>query len=645
MRHTLLAAALTVASIGVANVGPAAATDVTEAGRDDTPWYLPVTPPACSTAQAESGDVAGCLLKFYREPSDTGWGSPPDPGVGEGWNWQGYTYNGSDALDEWESTYIAANGDTVGGIPPGQFETHDAARALFEGFIAEIDDNGYRVHGASGYSFRCTSGNGGWDCPSGDPDDLSNHAWGLAIDMNAGTNPIRSYSSAGDTTACQTPMQTDMPKWVIETAEKWGLYWGGYGWNSGCADTTTERTRVYRDPPHFEFRGTPEQAAAIAQFNLRNDPNVTCHVVIDERGDDTEICNRSGRPEAGWRMPVTIDAAAGATAAIVNVTATEASAPGYLTLESCDARDAGPRTMSSVTFTEGETVATMAIIPLDDAGRFCVYRSTGAHSIVDVVALLTEDELANWFQPATPNRLIDTRTDAGPVPGNGMREIPTTDSATRLANLAVIDGAAPGFLQAGRCDALGRDIAFSNLNYLDTSVRSNLALIESGEAGSCAFALTAVDLIVDEIGVLDEAEGLGWELASPRRILDTRQCTDQWCDDRPEGGTLIELDLATSAQAAAIAITVTDTQGPGYVSVGLCSDFEGLDEPTTSNLNHWEGQTVTNLAITALSEGSMCVYARASTHLVIDVQAELVDDHHLGLLPTAPTRAHDSRSI
>ena len=37
------------------------------------------------------------------------------------------------------------------------------------------------------------------------------HAWGLAIDMNSGTNPIRSYSSIDGATACMTPIQTDMP--------------------------------------------------------------------------------------------------------------------------------------------------------------------------------------------------------------------------------------------------------------------------------------------------------------------------------------------------------------------------------------------------------------------------------------------------
>ncbi len=34
-------------------------------------------------------------------------------------------------------------------------------------------------------------------------------------------------------------MTTDIPRWVVQTAEKWGLYWGGYGWNSGCMSPET----------------------------------------------------------------------------------------------------------------------------------------------------------------------------------------------------------------------------------------------------------------------------------------------------------------------------------------------------------------------------------------------------------------------
>src|SRR5690349_1835075 len=59
---------------------------------DNTPWVLPSAPPRCTTQQAESGNVAGCIVAFYQDPASTGWGTPLAPGVGEGWQWNGMWY-------------------------------------------------------------------------------------------------------------------------------------------------------------------------------------------------------------------------------------------------------------------------------------------------------------------------------------------------------------------------------------------------------------------------------------------------------------------------------------------------------------------------------------------------------------------------
>ena len=619
---------------------------------DDSPWRLPVAPPRCSVEQARSGDVGDCLLAFYADPADTGWGAPPAPGVGGGWNWNGYTYNDSPALAGWEADQIASNTAAVAGMRPGLLETHVAAQVLFEGFLTEIAANGYRVYGASGYSFRCTSGNGGWSCPSGDARDLSNHAWGLAIDMNAGTNPIRGYTGVDGATACATPIQTDLPRWAIRTAEKWGLYWGGYGWNSGCADTTTQRTSVYRDPPHFEFRGTPSQAAAIADFNLRNDPDRVCFDVVDDDGRPAVACNRTGLPEADWRLPVQLTPPDGAVAAMINLTVTEPAGPGYLTLEDCAPRS-GKRETSAITFAGGQTIATMAVVPLSEDGSFCVYRKTAVHSIVDVVAYLGPAGEPLWFEPSAPTRLIDTRLEGsctpleechdGAVPSRERLAVPTSDSAARIANVAVVDGQGPGFAQAGQCDSVGPGFTFSNVNYMDAMARSNLVVFDSGDAGACVFALTQAHVVVDELGRLTPDAGYGWRLAAPKRVLDTRECTPAWCESRPDAGIVIPLQLDTDSPAAAVAITVTETQAPGYITVGRCDVLIGTQRPATSNLNHGPNQTITNLAVVDLDEGEMCIFTKASTHVIIDVQAELVTEQQIGLLPITPTRVHDSR--
>jgi hypothetical protein len=323
-----------------------------------------------------------------------------------------------------------------------------------------------------------------------------------------------------------------------------------------------------------------------------------------------------------------------------------------LTTEDCEPRR-GARTTSALTFGADDSRAVMAVVPVDADGRFCVYRSTDVHSIVDVLGSIGPDGEPLWFDPSVPNRLTDTRTDGscrplqecqtGPVPDDAVHAVPTEDERPRIANLAVVDGSGPGFLQAGTCDGVGDGQTFSNLNYLDDAARSNLALIAGSDAGSCVYALTEAHVLVDELGALDPETGYGWALDQPRRVLDTRECTATWCDERPSPGTVIEVDLETEAPGAAIAITATETDAPGFVTVGSCEGFADTESVPTSNLNHLEGQTATNLALVDLDDGRLCIYTLASAQLIIDVQAELTDVHEAGLTPATPTRVHDSR--
>lgn len=67
----------------------------------------------------------------------------------------------------------------------------------------------------------------------------SNHSWGLAIDINWDTNPMVSGA-----------LVTDMPGPMVAVWKNLGFGWGG-NYNSR------------KDAMHFEFLGTPAQAASI----------------------------------------------------------------------------------------------------------------------------------------------------------------------------------------------------------------------------------------------------------------------------------------------------------------------------------------------------------------------------------------------
>jgi len=128
-------------------------------------------------------------------------------------------------------------------------------------------------------------------------------------------------------------------------------------------------------------------------------------------------------------------------------------------------------------------------------------------------------------------------------------------------------------------------------------------------------------------------------------VLDTRECTDQWCEGRPGAGSVVHVELGTDAPAAAIAVTVTDTGAAGFVTVGRCADLVGATEMQTSNVNYNRGVTTTGLAIVAVDQGEICAYTMSPAQLVIDVQAELTSQHDVGVLPVTPTRLHDSRDV
>ena len=433
---------------------------------DNTPWVLPSSPPRCTVQQVDSGNVAGCTVTFYDDPAATGWGSSPrprrrarvGPGTATGTTGRRRSPTGKRPTSPPTPSRSAASGRA-------RCRRTSRSRALFEGFLDEITANGYRVRDASGYAFRCTSGNGGWNCPSGDPTDLSNHAWGLAIDMNASTNPIRSYSSVNGVTACMTPIQTDLPQWVIQTAEKWGLYWGGYGWNAGCPSTSTQRTVVSRDPPHFEFRGTPQQAAAIAGFNLRNNPTSSVATIVNDAGAEVEQCSLSRLPGAGARLPVHLDPPDGAVAAMINLTATEGTSrrlpdarglrralrararhrrsptpPGsrWRRWRSCRSR----RTGRSACIDRRRCTASSTSPPIS-ATRVSGCGSSRRH----------RPDSPTPASTASANR--DSRAARAAARARHATLVPTADDDARIVNLTVVDSRSPGWLQVGRCADVG----------------------------------------------------------------------------------------------------------------------------------------------------------------------------------------------
>jgi hypothetical protein len=537
--------------------------------------------------------------------------------------------------------------------------------------LAEIQARGYVVRSGSGaYSFRCTASTRK-DCLGLTRSSLSNHAFGLAADINTSQNPMQTQYGINGASACQTPMITDMPQWVVQVAEKWGLYWGGYGWSGGCSSPSQVKSSASRDPMHFEFNGTVEQARAIRCHNLGY--TAQFQVVMSD-GDIEDRCFGPNTPPAGTRMVIHTDAPAGATAALVNIAGLSPATNGYFTAESCTTNPPSVRQWSNGNVRPGRNIAATAIVQLDSQGRFCLYSVASMHSIVDVLGYFAPAAAAPsgaLYLPIAPTRILDTRTmpfctpegtctPLGPVPGGtevaAVLAAPV-DAIASVANITIVTPITAGYLTADTCSALGPGPhSHSNVNFGAGDVVANLTLSPTlnttdGEQ-FCTFSPRTTNEVIDVQGFFAPAAagGLGYNSQAPLRLLDTRTCwtdavTDiERCAQLNPPADIIHLLAPAGAEAVVINITTVNSVAGGYVSAGPCSVITA-EAPAFSNVNAVDGNAVANSAIVPVdTDGTFCLYISRPMHVIVDLMGTFTDSG-LRFLAVTPTRVHDSRAL
>ena len=126
---------------------------------------------------------------------------------------------------------------------------------------------------------------------------------------------------------------------------------------------------------------------------------------------------------------------------------------------------------------------------------------------------------------------------------------------------------------------------------------------------------------------------------APCRLVDTRGAAGPFGSPALVGDTFRIFPVAgncgipATAQAVSANFAVTNTSGPGFISVWP----EGAPQPNplVASLNHAAGQTIANAVIAPLgTNGGISVYSKVATHLIIDVNGYF-DVGAAG--PTGPT--------
>ncbi|MGI9644184.1 MAG: hypothetical protein ACR2O6_02605, partial [Ilumatobacteraceae bacterium] len=198
--------------------------------------------------------------------------------------------------------------------------------------------------------------------------------------------------------------------------------------------------------------------------------------------------------------------------AVVSIVATQSTAAGYLQALPCGA---APGAYSNLNVDRsGQTIANLAIVQLDGAGRSCVFTQGGSHVLVDLQGYLDPGSFT-----VSSQRLLDTRAGgAAPVPADGR--VGASGQANGLAVMSIVATGtqAPGYVQLLGCgEPQG---AYSNLN-ADRAGQTiaNLAVRELDGAGqTCVYTQGGAHLVADLQGYLDPSD-FDPEL---RRLLDTR---------------------------------------------------------------------------------------------------------------------------
>jgi len=202
--------------------------------------------------------------------------------------------------------------------------------------------------------------------------------------------------------------------------------------------------------------------------------------------------------------------AADASTAVLNVTVTDASGAGYVTVFPCGSERP---LASSLNFVTGSTVANGVVARIGASGRVCLFVSESTHLVVDVTGFFPAGA---GFTSLVPARLLDSRGEGATVDGTfvnlGVRPAGSvtelkvtgrggvaTNATAAVLNVTATDPAGEGYVTVYPCGS-ARPLA-SSLNFMPGATVPNGVITRVGSSGRvCLFVSTATHLVVDVAG-------------------------------------------------------------------------------------------------------------------------------------------------
>ncbi|WP_416876057.1 hypothetical protein [Kitasatospora sp. SC0581] len=315
-------------------------------------------------------------------------------------------------------------------------------------------------------------------------------------------------------------------------------------------------------------------------------------------------------------FPCTSPVPTESTAVLVNVTVTNPTADGYVSLSSAAGAAGTAPATSSINFRAGQTVSNLVTVAVGDlwssgyTRTVTLYNNAGTTDVVlDVVGYYTPTA-TDKYGPLAPTRIADSRSDGtGRLGGDAVRtyqvarpELGTADATSVILNVTATDGSWDSFLTAYPTGT-ARPVNGSNVNFPVGSTVANQVVVPVGADGKIDLYNRAgwVHVIVDVVGSYGPSgKGLFSALKTPVRNLDTRDIGGRL----QRGATATVRAVPTDGSVPNVLgveanVTITDVTEAGHLTV-----FPGGGQPpNTSTVNVEPGQTIANSATTGVTGG------------------------------------------
>ncbi len=304
----------------------------------------------------------------------------------------------------------------------------------------------------------------------------------------------------------------------------------------------------------------------------------------------------------------------GVAAVVLNVTVTNTTAASFLTV--WPSGQTRPNS-SNVNFLANQTRPNLVTVKVGTGGQVSLFNAFGSTDVVADVAGYYGDGSAlggSTFMAVSPTRMLDTRSNGGPVAGGTSRSLQVTGrfgvpaGATGVVvNVTVTGPTAASFLSVYPA---GHGVPnSSNLNFTTNQTVPNLVTVKLGSTGGIGFynAFGRVQVIADLEGYFTAADDTTGSRFFPlvnHRILDTRA---NMGGHYGPIGTHQSLPVAIIGQggvidggaAVVMNTTITNPTSPSFLTVYPA----GQSVPNSSNLNFTANQTIANLVTAKVGTG------------------------------------------